>query len=31
MACGGEAFDFAAWLTQAIRSGWVKGIRVTRD
>jgi hypothetical protein len=31
MASCGEAFDFAAWLTQAIQSGWVKGIRVTRD
>jgi hypothetical protein len=31
MASCGEGFDFAAWLTQAIQSGWVKGIRVTRD
>jgi hypothetical protein len=31
LAAAGEAFDFTAWLTQAIQAGWLKGIRVTRD
>jgi len=31
LAAAGEAFDFTAWLTRAIQSGWVKGIRVIRD
>jgi hypothetical protein len=31
LAAAGDTFDFTAWLTQAIQSGWVKGIRVTRD
>jgi hypothetical protein len=31
LAAAGESFDFAAWLAQAIPSGWVKGIRATRD
>jgi hypothetical protein len=31
LAQAGEGFDFAAWLTTALPSGWVKGIDVVPD
>jgi hypothetical protein len=31
IAQAGEGFDFTAWLTQALSSNWVKGIRVRPD